>query len=194
MTRDLYSPALTTSEVGAPADGEKIFGGGEMATRIREYAWGATALAPIGAWPESLLCTVNMILASRFPIIVLWGSDFIQLYNDSYIPLIAEKHPRNLGAPSAETWGEAWHVIGPQLRAVLLNGQSIYRSNILVPITRDGHLRDVYWTYSNHSYLSTRIGSTLAARCAGKKHAASATNARSNPTQTYVSMSVGDTP
>jgi two-component system CheB/CheR fusion protein len=47
------------------------------------------------------------MLASPGPVAILWGADRIQLYNDSYIVVAAERHPSILGQPAAENWSEA---------------------------------------------------------------------------------------
>jgi PAS domain S-box-containing protein len=119
-----------------------------MADLVRAHNWADTPLGPIGTWSETLLCSVNMILASRFPMAVCWGEQMILLYNDAYLALIGEKHPDALGTRAAEAWKEAWHVIGPRCDAALYRGEATSQENVLVPIARSGGLEDVYWTYS----------------------------------------------
>ncbi|MGB7190388.1 MAG: PAS domain-containing protein [Acidobacteriaceae bacterium] len=132
-----------------------IRGAGEMASLVRTRDWTHTSLGAIDAWPEVLLCCVNTILASRFPMAIAWGPEMLQFYNDAYRPLIAEKHPAALGRSAAETWKEAWPVVGPQLEGALLRGNPTYRENVLLPVVRGGHLQDVYWTYSNSPIYDT---------------------------------------
>ncbi len=88
------------------------------------------------------------MLASRHPMFLWWGDDLVQFYNDAYRPSIREdKHPRALGQPGQECWQEIWHVIGPQIDAVMTRGEASWHENQLVPINRNGKLEDVYWTY-----------------------------------------------
>ena len=136
-----------TSRGGDPCG--KISGNTEMARLIRTRDWGKTVLGPIGAWPDNLTLCLNTILASRFPMAIAWGPEMIQFYNDAYSPLFAEKHPEALGKRAAETWKEAWHIVGPELEAVLVRGEAILRENVLIPVMRDGRVQDIYWTYSN---------------------------------------------
>jgi len=77
-----------------------------------------------------------------------WGAEMVQFYNDDYLPLLAEKHPKALGQGARECWQEAWHIIGPQFEAALFEGKTTFQENVLVPVVRDGALREVYWTYS----------------------------------------------
>src|SRR5438270_3400268 len=125
-----------------------IFGTGEMARLIREFDWSRTPVGPIEHWPETLLITVNTLLASRQPMFLWWGKELIQFYNDAYRPSIrADKHPSALGQKGIDCWPEVWDIIGPQIAAVMTRGESTWHEDRLVPIIRDGKLEDVYWTY-----------------------------------------------
>jgi PAS domain S-box-containing protein len=126
----------------------RIFGSGEMADRTRGFDWSRTPVGPVDLWPETLLITVNMLLASRHPMFLWWGEDLTQFYNDAYRPNIRDdKHPQALGQPGRQCWPEIWPVIGPQIEAVLQRGSATWSENQLVPIHRNGRLEDVYWTY-----------------------------------------------
>ena len=127
----------------------RIIGDGEMAELTRKFAWSSTSLGPIDRWPDILVTTVNMMLASRHPMFLWWGPHLIQFYNDGYRPSIrADKHPSALGQHGAECWPEIWPIIGPQIEAVMTRGESTWNLNQLVPINRNGKLEEVYWTYS----------------------------------------------
>ena len=39
------------------------------------------------------------MLGSRFPMMLGWGPDLLQFYNDAYVPVLGVKHPASLGAP-----------------------------------------------------------------------------------------------
>jgi signal transduction histidine kinase len=127
---------------------KEIFGFGEMADLTRTFPWATTSVGRIESWPETLLTTVNTMLSSRHPMFLWWGDDLVQFYNDAYRPSIREdKHPRALGQPGRECWQEIWHIIGPQIDAVMTRGEASWHENQLVPINRNGKLEDVYWTY-----------------------------------------------
>jgi PAS domain S-box-containing protein len=143
------NPSFSLERELETADTEaRICAKGEMADRIRAYPWQSTSLGPIAEWPDVLVWSVNTMLECRFPSTILWGPEMVQLYNDPYLPLTAEKHPTLLGKSAPEQWPEAWHIIGPQFEAVLANGVHIYQENVLVPCLRNGIVQDVYWTYS----------------------------------------------
>jgi signal transduction histidine kinase len=136
-------------DVSTSTTSASIFGTGEMADRIRDFDWSATPVGPVEQWPETLLITVNTMLATRHPMFLWWGSELIQFYNDGYRPSIrSDKHPKALGQCGRECWPEIWHIIGPQIDGVMSRGESTWHENQLVPIYRDEKLDDVYWTYS----------------------------------------------
>src|ERR1700690_2065941 len=130
-------------------DSSRIFGQGEMAELVRRLDWSKTSLGPVETWSDTLVTTVNLLLASRHPMFLWWGPELIQFYNDGYRPSIREdKHPSALGQRGVEGWPEIWPIIGPQIEAVMQNGESTWNTNQLVPINRNGKLEEVYWTYS----------------------------------------------
>ncbi len=126
----------------------RIVGSGEMARLIRARDWAATPLGPQATWPDVLVCSVNLMLGCAFPCLIFWGPEMVQLYNDSFQPLIGEKHPLSLGQTAEESWVEAWSIIEPQLTAVLERGETVSHTRVLVPILRGGEVQDIYWDYS----------------------------------------------
>jgi PAS domain S-box-containing protein len=125
-----------------------IHGESRMADLIRTFDWSSTPLGRIEDWSESLLCSVNLMLACAFPSLVFWGNELTQLYNDAFTPLLAERHPSGLGQTAAECWSDAWQIVGPNLKRVMEDRETVYHQNTVVPIVRDGRLQDIRWTYS----------------------------------------------
>jgi PAS domain S-box-containing protein len=119
-----------------------------MAELIRAYDWSSTPLGPIEDWSEALLLSVNLMLSCAFPSLVFWGKELVQLYNDAFIPLLAERHPSGLGQTAQECWWDAWQIAGPNLKRVMNDGETVFHENAVVPIVRDGRLQDIRWTYS----------------------------------------------
>jgi hypothetical protein len=54
---------------------------------------------------------VELVLASPLAMVVLWGADLIQIYNDAYASICATKHPAALGQPTQECWPEVWQLL-----------------------------------------------------------------------------------
>jgi len=94
-------------------------GGGELGALIRARDWSATPLGPVQAWPQSLRTAVALMLQLRQPAYIAWGPDQVSLYNDGYIPICGDKHPRALGLPARELWAEIWDQLGPINKAVM---------------------------------------------------------------------------
>jgi PAS domain S-box-containing protein len=119
-----------------------------MAELIRVHDWSSTPLGPIEDWSEALLLSANLMLSCAFPSLVFWGKELVQLYNDAFIPLLAERHPSGLGQTAQECWWDAWQIVGPNLERVMNVGETVSHENTVVPILRDGRLQDIRWTYS----------------------------------------------
>jgi hypothetical protein len=74
-----------------------------MTERIRDFDWQSTQVGAIGNWTDSLKATVAIMLASPEPVSIVWGADRIQVYNDAYVPIAAERHPGALEDPLGKT-------------------------------------------------------------------------------------------
>jgi PAS domain S-box-containing protein len=138
-----------TSARPKPISSHGIFASGEMADLTRAFDWSSSPVGAIEEWPDTLLVTVNTLLETRHPMLLWWGGELTQFYNDAYRPSIrGDKHAKALGQAGRECWREIWDVIGPQIEAVMTRGESTWHQDQLLPIYRDGKLEDVYWTYS----------------------------------------------
>jgi PAS domain S-box-containing protein len=127
-----------------------IFNGGECGALIRAFDWSQTLIGPISRWPQSWRAVVNICLASHLPMIILWGPELIQIYNDSFIPLLGEKHPEAIGLSVRVCWPEFWSMSEPIYRAVLEQGETVYLENQLFPVERNGYLEEAYVTLCFH--------------------------------------------
>ncbi|HEY7236753.1 MAG TPA: ATP-binding protein [Gemmatimonadaceae bacterium] len=122
------------------------FAGGEMDARIQAFDWGGTPIGPIESWSLSLRMMVSFLLANRFPLLLWWGPDYIQLYNDAYRPVLGVKHPRGLGQPVRECWSEIYHIIGPLIDTPFHGGPATWMEDILLEIERHGFVEESHFT------------------------------------------------
>ncbi|WP_395836177.1 PAS domain S-box protein [Archangium violaceum] len=122
-------------------------GRGEMVERIRAHDWAATPLGPVEHWPLCLRAIVDMVLPNGFPMVVLWGPQLVQIYNDSYRALMGLKHPKGLGQPTHECWPETRHITAPVYERVFA-GETLTFEDSLLPLTRSGRLEDAWFTLS----------------------------------------------
>jgi PAS domain S-box-containing protein len=125
-----------------------IAGSSEMAARIRAHDWRGTPLGPLEQWSETLLATVNLMLNSPFPTVLVWGPEMVFLYNDAAIATLSHKHPEALGRGYREVFAEAWNLVGEDMEACLYQGRTAVRDHMLIPILRDGVMEDHFWSYS----------------------------------------------
>jgi two-component sensor histidine kinase len=70
-----------------------------MARLIARQDWSATPLGPMDRWPGGLRAIVDLVLDNPLPLLVLWGRDLVQIYNDAYSRLSPEPHPDTIAQP-----------------------------------------------------------------------------------------------
>ena len=151
-------PSLVAGTPGAPAS--------PITSRLLEsHEWAGTALGEPAAWPPSLRLAVSICLNSRFPMFVWWGESLVNIYNDAYIPVLGQRHPRAFGAPAGETWHEIWDVVGPQQRAVMERGEATWNERVLLVMERNGFTEETWftWSYSPVYREDGRIGGLFCA-------------------------------
>jgi signal transduction histidine kinase len=123
-------------------------GGGDMGALMRATDWSKTGLGPVETWPKSLKTMLGVLLGSRFPMLLWWGSDLLHLYNDAYRPILRDKHPESLGAPAARIWAEVWDIAGPMARSVQDGGPATWTEDLQLFINSGGMAEETYFTFS----------------------------------------------
>ena len=123
-------------------------GGGEMGTLMRSHDWTSTALKHPSTWPQSLQSVLSACLNSPMLGAVLWGPDFLFLYNDAYIPSLAERHPHALGRPVAEVWGDTWDQVSASFYEAMATGHGFSQSDVPLQIIRHGELETTWWDFT----------------------------------------------
>ncbi|MHC8314577.1 ATP-binding protein [Pseudomonas sp. LB3P31] len=115
----------------------------EMAGRIRAFDWSLTELGPLQDWPKSLRSTVQLMLASPLPMVMLWGRAGYMIYNDAYSEFAGGRHPYLLGVPVELGWPEVAefnrHVVD-----TCLGGGTLSFSNKELVLLRNGTPEDVW--------------------------------------------------
>ena len=129
MSEEILSP-----EFAAPV-GSRIGGKTDMAERIRNKDWTTSSFGPIATWSETLVATVNLMLAPN-TFAVFWGPDGVLLYNDEYSALFM----RSTHRPWDREDGTLGPKRGPSLvhrSKLLLSHETITKtSELLIPIFR----------------------------------------------------------
>ncbi|MFK3736616.1 PAS domain-containing protein [Massilia sp. TN1-12] len=122
-------------------------GGGETGALIRTHDWAATPLGPIDAWPVALRTLVDLVVHSPIPMLLMWGPELIQLYNDAYATICGPRHPRALGQPTHECWPEVRGFAEP-LYARVFAGESVTLARQHLVLQRKGVDEDAWFDSS----------------------------------------------
>jgi signal transduction histidine kinase len=122
-------------------------GESEMSQLVLAKDWSKTPLGPIESWPQSLKTMVSLCLNSEFPIAMIWGPHYVQIYNDGFLPLCGEKHPQALGQNFKECWATTWPFIGDAFDKAFL-GESAFLENERMFSERFGYLEETFFTFS----------------------------------------------
>ena len=127
--------------------------GGEMAALIRNKDWSLTPLGKMAQWPGSLKIAVSAVLDSPLPMVVLWGPELTQLYNDAYQVILGQRHPVALGQSARECWPEMWDINEPIYRRVLDRGEPVFIEKQEYVIESSGTAESMF---AKVSYTPTR--------------------------------------
>src|SRR5262249_116095 len=141
--------------------------GGEMGALMASLDWAATPLGAVSQWSQALRTTVGLLLRNHFPILLWWGPQFVQLYNDAYRPIPRFNHPPPTAHPPTESWDEIWQVIGPMIEAPFLGGRASTSDDLFLLVNRKGfveetHFKVAYSPVPDETVKPTGIGGVMA--------------------------------
>jgi PAS domain S-box-containing protein len=120
-------------------------GDGEMARLCREKDWASTPLGPAGGWPDALRAVAGLVVAAPVPMIVLWGAELVQIYNDGYRDVMGARHPAGLGQPTRDCWPEVWEFNAPIYEGVVERGESFTFDDQRLVIERHGYAEEAFF-------------------------------------------------
>ncbi|MEI7049136.1 PAS domain-containing protein [Pseudomonas koreensis] len=129
---------------------------------IARTDWSRTPLGASGTWPQSLRTAVDIVIHSPMPMLLLWGPQLTQIYNNGFAMLAGNKHPHAFGQPAHLIWPELQDFTDPIYRAVL-QGQVRTYSERRFTLQRGGVESD-FWldlTYSPIRDESTQVAGIL---------------------------------
>ena len=116
---------------------------------IARIDWASSPLGAASTWPQSLRTAVDIVIHSPMPMLLLWGPQLTQIYNDGFALLAGSKHPQAFGQPTHLIWPELKDFTDPIYSAVL-QGQVRTYSEQRFTLQREGRESD-FWldlTYS----------------------------------------------
>jgi PAS domain S-box-containing protein len=153
--------------------------GGLMGAAIQAHDWEDSLGAP-DSWSTVLKLTTSLLLNSGQPMFIAYGPDRILIYNDAYIPLLGQKHPRALGRAFFDTWPEAQAQIEPLFDRVLA-GERIDMDDLALDLDRGGlvrahfafsytPLRDDHWDIAGVFCVCRETTETVKAKELSQRH------------------------
>ncbi|ALM48180.1 hypothetical protein AMR72_04275 [Flavobacterium psychrophilum] len=155
---------------------------GQLGEMIRNFNWASTSLGPISQWPQSLKTTINLMLNSKNPIWIGWGSENTFLYNDAYIDVLGiDKHDWALGQPASVVWEEIWDICGPLSDKVYNESLSTNNDDVQLFMQRGDFLEEVFYSFS-YSPIFDEFGKVAGLFCPNFETTAKLLNARRSRT------------
>ncbi|MGX5656890.1 ATP-binding protein [Geodermatophilus nigrescens] len=137
-------------DIPSGPDVADVFAGGSENGRLMAAVdWAATPVGPVGTWPASLRYAIRTVLASRFPMILTWGPEFTQFYNDGYATLIGAKHPAALGGDLRVTQAEHWTSLQGPIEQAMATRVPTWIPQLLLLLERAGYREETYFTVSH---------------------------------------------
>ncbi|RKH58856.1 hybrid sensor histidine kinase/response regulator [Corallococcus aberystwythensis] len=129
---------------------ETLFtGSSQMHGLVRAHDWAASPVGPVASWPTSLKMLVKTMLGSRYPMILTWGPELTQFYNDAYSLVIGDKHPAALGTDIRGTLAEAWDSLEPLVREAMTTGVASWVPALQLLLNRSGYREESYFDVSH---------------------------------------------
>jgi PAS domain S-box-containing protein len=114
-----------------------------MASLIGSFDWSSTSLGPIRGWPQSLTTITGFLVRSSVPIVLLWGSDGVMIYNDAYSAFAGSRHPVALGRRVSDGWPEVADFNANVMKVGLAGGTLAYKDQELT-LYRNGRPEQVW--------------------------------------------------
>jgi serine phosphatase RsbU (regulator of sigma subunit) len=119
----------------------------EMQQRVLEHDWAATALGADETWSPTLRTAASTALNSGFGMLLMWGPELVMIYNDTYGPMLGQRHPAALGGRVEDVWVDVWADIKPMIDDVFA-GRTTHFQDLPLTMTRNGFEEECYFTFS----------------------------------------------
>jgi signal transduction histidine kinase len=144
-----------------------LAGGGDAGALARTIDWSATPLGPVETWSRALQSAAAIVLHNHSDMLLWWGPELVQIYNDAYRPVLGDKHPRAMGQPFRDCWREVFDVLGPLAERALRTGEPAIREAMPLLLDRklpreETHFRLAYSPVPDESVPETGVGGVLA--------------------------------
>ena len=122
--------------------------GGEAGRIMAGFDWSSSPVGPVDTWPAGLRFAVRTVLISRLPMVLTWGPEFIQFYNDAYAPLIGAQHPA-IGQDIRITFAAGWDVLGPPIERAMTTLEPSWFPALQLVLERAGYREETYFNVTH---------------------------------------------
>ncbi|MGY1856467.1 ATP-binding protein [Modestobacter sp. SYSU DS0290] len=130
------------------AAGDLFSGGGETGRLMAALDWSATPVGAVASWSAGLRYAVRTVLASRYPMVLTWGPEYTQFYNDAYAPFIGAKHPA-IGEDIRVTLAEGWAALAGPVDHAIATREASWLPRLPLLLERAGYREETYFTVSH---------------------------------------------
>jgi hypothetical protein len=106
---------------------------------FRRTDWSKSWLGPLKNWDHTLRIYTRLLFADSRAACIWWGPHFVAIYNEAYMPLSAQAHPKLMGATFSEGYPDLWESIKPYFDQARETGRGVeYSSAQALMVERRG--------------------------------------------------------
>ncbi|MCJ2035187.1 PAS domain-containing protein [Methylobacterium sp. J-068] len=120
--------------------------GGETGALLRVHDWSTSPLGLPATWPQALKTLVGVMLGSQQPMLIVWGPDYVTLYNDGYAAMCGARHPAALGGSFRDLWHDIWDQVEPILSRAYA-GEATHMDGIAFIMHRNGYPEETFFSF-----------------------------------------------
>jgi signal transduction histidine kinase/CheY-like chemotaxis protein len=114
----------------------------------RSIDWDSTALGPIEEWSSDLRLMCNLIMASPHPAAMYWGEHLVAIYNEAYVELAGQKHPKLMGVEYRHAWKEIWDEVKDVFDNAKRTGQATMKDDDQLFLRRSNYTEETFFSWS----------------------------------------------
>lgn len=141
---------MPMSSVPVRSGAATLFAGpGAMRAACRAYDWAASPLGPVESWPVSLRVAAQQVLAFGTPAVLVWGPQFVVLFNDAQRPGLGSDDDARaaLGGSAPLVWPGTWRA--DDVRQIMAGGPPALHTDVRHTMVGAGRTEDTWWTYTD---------------------------------------------
>jgi hypothetical protein len=128
---------------------------------VLNFDWASTELGPISHWDTDLRRMANIVMNDPRPAAMYWGKSRTILYNEPYVMVTGQRHPRMMGKSFEDAWEEVAGDFTPLFDKAYETGASYEQNDARFYIERHGYLEETYYSISIIPFNTSNGGVAL---------------------------------